>query len=57
MLTRYYFCSQTYGHLNVRNELFFVFSADGSNKLVTVWFNAPERSYLVLPENGMINKL
>ena len=45
MLTRYHVCSQSYGHLNVTNGLFFVFSADGSNKLVTVWVNAPERSY------------
>ena len=35
---------------------FFVFSADGSKKPVTVWakyLSAPERSYLVLSENAM----
>ena len=36
-------------------DYFFVFSADGSNKLVTVWVNAPEKSYWVLPENGLVN--
>ena len=34
--------------INVKNGSFFVFSADGSKKLVTVWVNylsAHERSY------------
>ena len=36
---------------------FFAFSTDDSKKLVTLWakyFNAPERSYQVLSENGTV---
>ena len=39
---------------------FFVFSADNSKKLVTIWaiyLSAPERSHQVLSENGMVNRL
>ena len=39
---------------------FFVCSADGSKKLVTVYakhLSVPQRSFLVLSENGMVNKL
>ena len=37
--------------INVKNGSFFVFSADGSKKLV------PERSYWVFSENFRINRL
>ena len=40
-----------YGHKNVKNGSFFVFSAYNSKKLVTVWaryLNAPGRSYWIL---------
>ena len=39
---------------------FFVFCADASKKLVTVWakyLTAPDRSHLVLSKNGMIYRL
>ena len=39
---------------------FFVFFAYDSKKLVTVWakcLSAPERSYWVISENGMVNRL
>ena len=38
------------------NGSFFVFSVDGSKKLVTFWaldLNASERSYLTLSKNAM----
>ena len=38
----------------------FVFSADNSKKLVTVWaiyLNTPGRSYRVPAENGVVNRL
>ena len=40
-----------YGHKNVKNGSFFVFSAYNSKKLLTVWaryLNAPGRSYWIL---------
>ena len=52
--------SQSYGHWNVKNGSFFVFSADGSKKSVIVlanYLNASEWSYWVLSENGMIHRL
>ena len=45
-------------HQNVKNGLFFVFSADNSTKSVTVWakyLSASKKSYWVLSENGMAN--
>ena len=44
----FHFYSQRYGHQNVKNVSYFVFSADGSKQLVTVWakfLNPPKRSY------------
>ena len=38
----------------------FLYSADGSKKSVTGWANyltAPKRSYWLLSENGMVNRL
>ena len=43
-----------------KNGSFFLFSANESKKLVTVWakyLSAPERSYWFLSENGMVNRL
>ena len=45
-----------YKMLEIAN--FFVFSADNSKKLVTVWaiyLSTPGISYRVLAENGMVN--
>ena len=59
-LSRYHVNSQSYGHENVKNGSFFIFSADDSKILVLVWashLNAPERSYSVLSENGVVNRL
>ena len=41
-------------------DLFFVFSADDSKKSVTVWakyLSALEKSYCVLSENDIVNRL
>ena len=46
----------SYGHENVKGDSSFVFSADDSKVLVTVWakyLGASERSYLVLSKNAM----
>ena len=45
---------------NVKNGPFFMFSADDSKKSVTLWakyLSVPERSYCVLSENDMVNRL
>ena len=45
-----------YLSLNVKNGLFFVFSADDSKKSVTVWekyLGVTERSYLALSESAV----
>ena len=47
------------GSIFVKNGSFFVFSAGDSKILVPVWakcLSAPERSYWVLLENGMVNR-
>ena len=52
------FAPESYGHLDIENGSFFIFSADGRKELVTVsakFLSAPERSYWHLSENGMVN--
>ena len=44
----------------MKNVSLFVFPADGSKSLVTVWskhLSASERSCLVLSENAIVNRL
>ena len=56
-MSSYHVDFQSYGHQNIRNDSFFVFSADDSKKSVTIWekhLAAPERSFLFLSENGMV---
>ena len=46
--------------LKCQNGTFLVFSADSSKKSVTVWVKyptAPKRSYLVLSETAMFDRL
>ena len=59
-LSSYHIYSPSYGHSDAKMAHFFVFSADTSKKLVTVWakyLNAPERSYWVLSKHGMVDRL
>ena len=47
-LSSYHVYSQSYGHEYVKNSSFFLFSANDSKKLVTVWakyLSAPARSH------------
>ena len=55
-LSSYHVYSRSYGHKNVKDCSFFVFSADTSQNSVTVWTKyllASERSYLALSENAV----
>ena len=55
-LPSYHVYCPSYGHQNVKNGLFFEFSAAASKKSVTVWtkyLRASERSDLALSENAM----
>ena len=48
-LSIYHVYSKFYGHYNVKNSLFFIFFADHSKEVVTVWpkyLSASVRSYL-----------
>ena len=59
-MSGYHAYSKSYSHQNVKNGLFFVFSADNSKKSVKVWakyLSASKKSYWVLSENGMVNRL
>ena len=56
----YHVYSQSYGQWNIKPGSVFVFSANDSKKLVTVWakyLSVPKRSYRVILENGMVNRL
>ena len=55
-LSGYHVYSRSYGHENVKNGSFFVFSTGDSKKSVTVWIKylrTSEKSYLALSENAM----
>ena len=58
-LFSYHVYSERYGHSNVKNGLFFVFSAV-NKKLVPVqakYLSASERSYWVPSEKDVVNRL